>query len=98
MVGAERGTFALADRFIAMSDLNRARLEDITAAGIGADVARQLVFWGPFRAWEDLLWISGVDDETVNRLQTGGFELQSGFDRDWALPKRFALSQAARQG
>lgn len=92
--GGCEGTFALAGRFLAMSDLNRASLEDITATGIEAHIARQLMFWGPFRAWEDLLWLSDVDDETLERLKARGFELRTGFDHDWAPPKRFELSQA----
>jgi hypothetical protein len=78
-----------------MSDLNRASLEEITDAGIAVDVARQLLFWGPFRVWEDLLWISDVNEDTVGQLQARGFEIQASCDRDWAAPKRFALSQVA---
>ena len=45
-----------------MTDLNCASFDDIAQAGIGVDIARELVFWRPFRAWEDLLWLSDVDD------------------------------------
>jgi hypothetical protein len=78
-----------------MSDLNRATFDDITDAGVTATVARQMVFWGPFRAWEDLLWLADVDDDTLDRLRARGFELHTGLDRDWAAPKSFEVTQDA---
>ena len=78
--------------FKAMSNLNSASLEDLTAAGIAPSVARAVAFWGPFRAWEDLLWIDEVDDAVLIRLRTRGFEIKAPLDRDRPVPRPFQLS------
>jgi DNA uptake protein ComE-like DNA-binding protein len=74
-----------------MIDLNSASIHDIANAGIEPAVARELLFWGPFRSWEDLLWISGVDDTILDRLRTD-FEIGIGADSNWSAPKPFRLS------
>ena len=74
-----------------MSNLNNASIEEIAAAGITPRVARAVAFWGPFRTWEDLLWIDEVDDLVLTRLRTRGFEITPSADRDRAIPKAFQL-------
>jgi DNA uptake protein ComE-like DNA-binding protein len=76
-----------------MIDLNSASIHDIANAGIAPAVARELLFWGPFRSWEDLLWISGVDDTILDRLRTD-FEIGTDADANWPTPKPFRLSSA----
>jgi DNA uptake protein ComE-like DNA-binding protein len=78
-----------------MSNLNSASIEDIAAAGIAPNVARAVAFWGPFRTWEDLLWIDEVDDTVLTRLRTRGFDIMPPVDRDRPLPKPFKLSAVA---
>ena len=80
--------------FKAVTDLNRASFDDIAQAGIGADITRELVFWGPFRAWEDLLWLSDVDDGLLAQLQSRGFRIGATRDAQWAPPKPLRLSSA----
>jgi DNA uptake protein ComE-like DNA-binding protein len=87
------GTLAVATPSIAMIDLNSASVHDISNAGIEPAVARDVVFWGPFRSWDDLLWIDGVDDTILVRLRAG-FAIGSGTDSNWSLPKPFRLSSA----
>ncbi|WP_165187774.1 helix-hairpin-helix domain-containing protein [Caulobacter soli] len=77
-----------------MIDLNRASIEDITATGVAADLARQMVLWGPFRSWDDLLWIDALDDDALADLRARGFELGAIADQNWAAPRHFALSAA----
>jgi DNA uptake protein ComE-like DNA-binding protein len=77
-----------------MIDLNSASIHDIANAGIERAVAREVVFWGPFRTWEDLLWIQGVDDAILDRLRTE-FEIGRGADANWTMPKPFRLSAAS---
>ena len=74
-----------------MIDLNSATLHDIANAGIEPAVAREVLFWGPFRSWEDLLWICGVDDTILDRLRTG-FEIGTVADSTWSAPKPFRMS------
>ena len=77
-----------------MTDLNCASFDDIAQAGIGVDIARELVFWRPFRAWEDLLWLSDVDDGVLAQLQSRGFRIGATRDAQWAPPKPLRLSSA----
>jgi DNA uptake protein ComE-like DNA-binding protein len=77
-----------------MIDLNSASLHDIANAGIEPAVAREVLFWSPFRSWEDLLWVSGVDDTILDQLKTG-FEIGAGADSSWPAPKPFKLSTSA---
>ena len=79
-------------RFIAMIDLNRASVDDIARTGIAVELAREVVFWGPFRAWEDLLWLAGVDDRVLTKLTASGFQIGPSQDADWPAPKPFRLS------
>jgi DNA uptake protein ComE-like DNA-binding protein len=78
-----------------MLNLNSASIEDIAAAGIAPNVARAVAFWGPFRTWEDLLWINEIDDAVLTRLRARGFEIKPPVDRDLPAPKPFRLSASA---
>ena len=44
-----------------MTDLNSASLSDITAAGVDPLLAREVGFWRPYRSWEQLLLVGGMD-------------------------------------
>jgi len=81
--------------FIRMTNLNTASLEEIVAAGIDRAAARAMAFWGPFRSWEDLLWISEIDDGVLARLRTVGFEIGGVADQGWPAPKAFRVSSAS---
>jgi DNA uptake protein ComE-like DNA-binding protein len=78
-----------------MTNLNTASVEEIVAAGITPAAARAMALWGPFRSWEDLLWISEVDDGVMARLKTLGFKIEGPADHDWPAPKPFQVSSAA---
>jgi DNA uptake protein ComE-like DNA-binding protein len=78
-----------------MTNLNAASVEDIVAVGVDPDLARTLTFWRPYRAWDDLLGFTEVDDLTLHRLRGAGFEITPPNDADWAPPKAFDLSRSA---
>jgi hypothetical protein len=78
-----------------MSNLNSASVEEIVMTGIDPVAARAMALWRPFRSWEDLLWISEVDDDVVARLKTVGFEIKGPTDQAWPAPKPFQVSSTS---
>jgi hypothetical protein len=75
-----------------MTNLNSASVEEIVTAGIDPAAARAMTLWRPFRSWDDLLWVSEIDDSAVARLKTVGFEIQGPADHAWPAPKPFRVS------
>ena len=79
-----------------MIDLNSASLADITAAGFDPMLAREVGFWRPYRSWEQLLLVGGMDEHALDRLREQGFEIAPPDDGILAAPKPFKLSVGAR--
>lgn len=75
-----------------MTDLNSANLAGIAAAGFDPDLVREVGFWRPYRSWDQLLLIDGVDDAVLDRLKSQGFEIAAPNDAALAPPKPFKLS------
>jgi len=78
-----------------MTDLNSASLADITAAGLDTMLAREVGFWRPYRSWEQLLLVGGMDKDALDRLRGKGFEIVPPNDAAVAPPKPFRLSVGA---
>ncbi len=78
-----------------MIDLNSASLADITAAGFDPMIAREVGFWRPYRSWEQLLLIGGMDEQALDRLREQGFGIAPPNDAALAPPKPFKLSVRA---
>ena len=77
-----------------MTDLNSASLADISAAGFDPVLARELRFWRPYRSWDQLLLLAGIDDAALDRLKNQGFEITAPDDASLSPPKPFKLSVA----
>ena len=59
-----------------MCDLNTASIEDIAALPkVARDQALQLHLWRPFRCWDDVAAVPGLDDRAVQRLRAAGARL-----------------------
>jgi DNA uptake protein ComE-like DNA-binding protein len=78
-----------------MTDLNSASLADITAAGFDPMLAREVGFWRPYRSWEQVLLVGGMDEQALDRLRDQGFEIAPPDDAALAPPKPFKLSVGA---
>ena len=81
-----------------MTDLNSASFADISAAGFDPVLAREVRFWRPYRSWDQLLLLTGIDDALLDRLRRQGFEITAPDDASLSPPKPFKLSAAAPQG
>jgi DNA uptake protein ComE-like DNA-binding protein len=79
-----------------MTDLNSASLADFASAGLDSDQAREVGFWRPYRSWDQLLLVAGIDDAALDRLKRQGFEIAAPNDAALAPPKPFKLSVAAQ--
>ena len=78
-----------------MTDLNSASLADFASAGLDSALAREVGFWRPYRSWDQLLLVAGIDDAALDRLKRQGFEIAAPNDAALAPPKPFKLSVAA---
>ncbi len=78
-----------------MTDLNRASLTEIAAAGLEPGQTRDVGFWRPYRSWDDPLLLATLDDAAMEQLQRHGFEIEAPDDGAWAAPKSFQLTAAA---
>ncbi len=75
-----------------MINRNSASLHEIVAAGVDPVAPRAMALWGPFRSWEDLLWIGEVDDATMASVRSSGFEIEGTTNHNWPAPKAFQVS------
>lgn len=78
-----------------MTDLNSASLADIAAAGFDPVLAREVGFWRPYRSWDQLLLLAGMDDAALDRLKSQGFEIAAPDDGFLTPPKPFKLTAAS---
>ncbi|CAN5488510.1 hypothetical protein BH10PSE3_BH10PSE3_04240 [soil metagenome] len=78
-----------------MTDLNKATLADLTAAGIDPAAAVQLRLWRPYRCWADLDRIDDFPGEQIARLREAGFALEAINDTAWPLPPAFRPTNQA---
>jgi len=77
-----------------MTDINSASLADIAAAGSDPMLVREVGFWRPYRSWDQLLQVGGMDGPALDRLRGQGFEITPPDDAALAPPKPFKLSTA----
>jgi hypothetical protein len=77
-----------------MTDINSASLADIAAAGFDAALAREVQFWRPYRSWEQLLLVGGIDEAALEQLKDQGFEITAPDYAAMTPPKPFKLRSA----
>lgn len=86
----------MARRSRGMTNLNNASLADIAAAGLDPALARDVGFWRPYRSWDQVLLVSGMEEALLQRLKDQGFEIVPPDDTALSPPKPFKLSVASR--
>ena len=78
-----------------MTDINSASLADIAAAGLDPALAREVQFWRPYRSWDQLLLVGGIDEAALEHLKGQGFEITPPDYSAMTPPKPFKLSVGA---
>ena len=71
-----------------MCDLNRAPIHELAALGVDTNRALDLQLWRPYRSWQDVEKVPGMDARFVAKLKEAGATLSRVDLPEWTPPEQ----------